>query len=1109
MRRRARISWEPLRCRVARGSRRCRRAAGGDPRRRAERAERGARSRSSPATQQLWRQALPRRRPRRRTVVRGRLHKAARQARALEARLRGGLQRGQRRPVATGSTSAELSSRPWLVDDRRLAVGAARDPRLLRRQPRRQRALPDPRPRAPERRGRPSRRAVHAGQRSTSPAAGWTPATCSTSPRRPPSPRRCSRRRRGSTPPTPRALERRGGRRRPLAASRRIPAPGLFIAQVGDERDHELGFRDPADDDASRAARDRPAVRLPGDRRRPRRQGGGGARAGGRPRAPATAAAAHPRRATGTRRAAAGRRRPLKRAGYPRYAGDFYIGSHWKDSMAAGRRRALPRDLRPRALAPTRYRTTSASSLRPAVRRRAAIGAVDDFALVRRGRRLRRLRRRRPVAGAAARDFGCELLAETADDRRPRSARATPSACPATFTWGTTAQNGAAARSPRSRGAPAGSRTAAPSPPVPATTCSAATRSGAASSPASARRAARSPTTGRSVFGTALPERRRRRRPGAASAMRRARASAVKRPARQSLRRLRGPAARTTSPPSPRSTTRRPRSSCSPRSTLAAEGFPLAPGGHIAARRSERRNDWNARSETGAGAPSPTSRPARSTSGTCPSATTSPPTSATSTRATKPAMVWERFDGDQREVDWGELQDLANQAANVLAAHGVERGRPRRRRASRRRRRPRRSSSAPGSSARSCSRCRSSTATTASATGSRTPSRRCSSPTPPTPTRFDASLVDEMIVLDADDCSPAQPTDSTSARTPRPTTRPSSTTRRAPPGMAKGIVHAHRYILAHEEFIYCHDVQRRRALPRHGRVGLGRGHLAAARPVAPRRDPVRLPARGRLRPAQAARLPLPPRGHERLHDADRDAGDDGDRGRRRALPAEVPRSSARPASRSTRRRSAGSASSTGVTVLDYYGLTESYPLVRELPVHGGARGLDGQADARLGRADPRRGREPGRRRASAARSACAPAPTRTTRSATGEPARGHARRPSAASGSTPRTPPTQDEDGYFWYAGRADDVIIAAGYRIGPFEVESACIEHPAVARGGRRRLARRGQGQRRQGVHRPRRGPRALRRARRRDQGLRPRAALAPTPTRARSSSSTSCRRR
>ena len=40
----------------------------------------------------------------------------------------------------------------------------------------------------------------------------------------------------------------------------------------------------------------------------------------------------------------------------------------------------------------------------------------------------------------------------------------------------------------------------------------------------------------------------------------------------------------------------------------------------------------------------------------------------------------------------------------------------------------------------------------------------------------------------------------------------------------------------------------------------------------------------------------------------------------------------------------------------------------------------------------------------------------------------------------------RDADGYFWFVGRADDVIISAGYRIGPFEVESALIEHPAVA---------------------------------------------------------------
>ncbi|BDG59656.1 AMP-binding protein [Caldinitratiruptor microaerophilus] len=39
-----------------------------------------------------------------------------------------------------------------------------------------------------------------------------------------------------------------------------------------------------------------------------------------------------------------------------------------------------------------------------------------------------------------------------------------------------------------------------------------------------------------------------------------------------------------------------------------------------------------------------------------------------------------------------------------------------------------------------------------------------------------------------------------------------------------------------------------------------------------------------------------------------------------------------------------------------------------------------------------------------------------------------------------------DEDGYFWFVGRADDVILSSGYRIGPFEVESALLEHDAVA---------------------------------------------------------------
>jgi acetyl-CoA synthetase len=42
-----------------------------------------------------------------------------------------------------------------------------------------------------------------------------------------------------------------------------------------------------------------------------------------------------------------------------------------------------------------------------------------------------------------------------------------------------------------------------------------------------------------------------------------------------------------------------------------------------------------------------------------------------------------------------------------------------------------------------------------------------------------------------------------------------------------------------------------------------------------------------------------------------------------------------------------------------------------------------------------------------------------------------------------------DKDGYFWFVGRADDVIKTSGERVGPFEVESALIEHPAVIEAG------------------------------------------------------------
>lgn len=43
----------------------------------------------------------------------------------------------------------------------------------------------------------------------------------------------------------------------------------------------------------------------------------------------------------------------------------------------------------------------------------------------------------------------------------------------------------------------------------------------------------------------------------------------------------------------------------------------------------------------------------------------------------------------------------------------------------------------------------------------------------------------------------------------------------------------------------------------------------------------------------------------------------------------------------------------------------------------------------------------------------------------------------------------RDKDGYFWFIGRADDVIKTAGERVGPFEVESALVSHPSVVEAG------------------------------------------------------------
>ena len=194
---------------------------------------------------------------------------------------------------------------------------------------------------------------------------------------------------------------------------------------------------------------------------------------------------------------------------------------------------------------------------------------------------------------------------------------------------------------------------------------------------------------------------------------------------------------------------------------------------------------------------------------------------------------------------------------------------------------------------------------------------------------------------------------------------------------------------------------RRRAVPRHGRVGLGRRHRAAARAVAVRRRSGRLRARGRLRPHKQLAFLSKYRGHERLQHADRDPLDDVDRRRRDALPAAVShrlrrRRAAQPGgdplvpSRSTGSRSSTSTASPRATRCAATSRSWTCARVR----WGGRRraGTSRSSTRTSSRCLP----------ASAARSACVRAATRTTRSATGT-TRMRRARPSTASGSTRRT----------------------------------------------------------------------------------------------------------
>jgi acetyl-CoA synthetase len=407
----------------------------------------------------------------------------------------------------------------------------------------------------------------------------------------------------------------------------------------------------------------------------------------------------------------------------------------------------------------------------------------------------------------------------------------------------------------------------------------------------------------------------------------------------------------------------------------------------------------------------------------------------------KPAMIHEDFHGNVRRVDWGELQDAANRFANVLVAHGVQRG------------------------------------------------DRVAMLLPPTPEtaaaffgtwkagaillsmsvlygddgirhrltdsqakvlvtnqanaqRMERELVEHVLILDDELLSQGSTsfeTVDTAADDPAQLYYSSGTT-----GLAKGILHAHRYILAHEEFVYCHDVQ-------DGELFHGMGEWAWAAGIAPLLGPWRYGAVQTVYQREGGFDPAKQLAFLSKHEvtnvfgtptAIRSMMSITDAGTRYPQKFRIVCSAGEPLNPEAIR---WVRDQYGITVLDFYGLTESYPLCANFPfmdVREGSMGkpMPGWDVAILD--EDERPVGPGERGEICLRARSNP-----------HYPLGYWNRPAqdaeeAFGGEWFHTKDaaSTDEDGYYWYEGRADDVIISAGYRIGPFEVESACLEHPAVA---------------------------------------------------------------
>lgn len=264
-------------------------------------------------------------------------------------------------------------------------------------------------------------------------------------------------------------------------------------------------------------------------------------------------------------------------------------------------------------------------------------------------------------------------------------------------------------------------------------------------------------------------------------------------------------------------------------------------------------------------------------------------------------------------------------------------------------------------------------------------------------------------------------------------------------GAAKGIVHAHRTLLGHNEFRYCHDL-------RPGDVFYGAGDWAwsMAKLLGPLRagavhlvhrpaggfDPAGLLA-AMSRDKVTTALVNPTFLRKMRHDVP-------DAGTRYPQSLRVVCCSNEPLTPDLIDWFRGQF---GVTPLDYYGSTESYPLLGNfpgVPVKPGSMGrpLPGW-DVALLDGDSREvpAGEPGEICLRAGSNPQFPL--------------GYWNRPEDSAevfgGTWYRTKDqaVRDEDGYFWFLGRTDDVIKTSGYRVGPYEVEAVLRGHPAVADAG------------------------------------------------------------